>query len=347
MKRSILIWLALCILVLILLIVLFYSKAPIQENELDLGKVHIDSLSARNFLKSDSIKIRRLDTDYRPSGVLPILDLEPVSDRDCRDLLDRLMIRYSLEGKVFYMKDILAVQGHDVALWVNRASGAFKMTRIRESMSTQASINSKEALQIALDHVAREQLVQLSDSEELDVLFVSAVENAVTQKGEEASVDKFLSDHYVAFGRRYKGIPMVGSELILRLNGNGDVAMIKRVWRRIEQFGTAEVRVTETPLEQLIARSPEFQERFPDTTVSAEDIHVVSKRCGFLEAPADFHQRQLRPGCDVTFHIGNGRDEALSQILLPLETDISREQLLGRRFNGQAMEVLPPRAHDE
>ncbi len=340
MKRRTLIWLALCILVLILLVgrVFFCPKAPVQENELDLGRVNINSPLARDFLKTDSIKIRRPDTDYRPSGILPILDLEPVNDSACRELLDRLMKKYSLEGEVLYMKEIYAVQGQDAALWVDRASGAFKMTKIRESMSTQASIDSDEALQIALDHIAREQLVQLSDDEELDVLFVSAVRNAVSRKGEETPMDEFLSDHYVAFGRRYKGIPIAGSELTLRLDGNGDVAMVKRVWRRIEQFDTAEVRVTETPMEDLIARDSEFQERFPDTPVSAEDIHIINMQCGFLEAPTDFAQRQLRPGCNVTFHIGDSRDEAPSQIFLSLETDVSRDELLGKQFDSQVQQ---------
>lgn len=347
MKRTIMIWLSLCILILIVLFILFGPKTPPKQNLLDLGKVHIDSPIARDFLGSDSVKIRRLDTPYQPSGVLPVLEFEPVTDLDCRELLDQLKKKYSLEGEVLYMRDIFALRGSDVTVWVSRASGAFKLTKIRESMPTPASINSHEALQVALEQVAKEQLIQLSDGEELDVLYVSAVMNAVTQKDEDVPVDEFLSDHYVAFGRRYKGIPIVGSELILRLDGNGDVAMINRVWRRIEQFGTAEVRVTETPMEQLIVRDSEFQERFPDTLVSAEDIHIVSRQCGFLEAPTDFLQRQLRLGCNVAFHVGDGRDEALSQIFLSLETDVSRDQLLGKRSDGQVQQDRPPRARDE
>jgi hypothetical protein len=217
------------------------------------------------------------------------------------------------------------------------------MTRFRESMSTPASIGSGEAIQIALDHIARNKLVQLSDSEELDVLFVSAVKNAVTRRGEESSVDQFVSDHYVAFGRRYKGIPVVGSELVLRLNGKGAVVMIKRLWRRVEQSSADEAQVSDAALERLIVGSTEFKERFAEGVKFPMNICILSKRCGYLEAPTDFQQRHFRPGCEVTFHMGDGRDEGFSQILVPLEGDMPMERLFGEQLGGQSTTGSPPR----
>ena len=332
MKRKIWVPIVLLILVLLALLVLIRGEPLSQESVLDLGRVAIDSPVAREFLGADSIKIRNLHTDYRPSGELPILGLEAVTDRACREIVEQLVNKYSLDGDVYYTKDVFALKGQDVAAWVSRSSGAFKMTRTGKSMSEPASIGPIEALQMALDHVAKEQLVQLSDNEELDVLFVSGVKNALVQGDAETPEEEFVSDHYVAFGRRYKGIPIVGSELVLRLDGSGTVAMIERVWRRIEQFGKVKVRVPGTPIEQLIVRNPDFRERLSDMTVPEGDIHMVSQQCGLLEAPADFRQEELRPGCMVAFRLGEGHDEGLSQLFLSLETNVSRDRLLGRRL---------------
>jgi hypothetical protein len=306
-----------------------------RERGLDLGEVSIDSRIARDFLGTDAIRVRNPGTNYRPLSPLPVLSLEPVTDPDCRDILEQLINKYSLDGDVFYMKDIFVLKGPGVAAWVSRASGAFKMTKTHDGTSTQTSIDSMQALQLALDHVAGEQLVQLSDYEELDVLFVSTVKNTVVQVDVEAPSDGFVSDHYVGFGRRYRGVPIVGSKLILRLDGNGDVVMVQRNWRRIEQFGALEARVIDTQLEQLIATDPGLVENLPEKRISAEDIHIVSEHCGYLEAPVDFFQQQLRPGCQVAFRIGDRGDEALSQIVLSLESGVSRDQILGSQSYGQ------------
>jgi len=340
MKRKGVTWLALWFLALAALLTLRCAEPPPEDDLLDLGRVPVRDPAAQDLIGADSIRVRRPDTPYQPSGVLPVLEFEGVTDLDCRDLLDRLVKQYTLEGQVVHMPDILAFQGPDVALWVSRASGAFKLTRTRHSMATTASIDAHEALQIALEHVAEEQLVQLADGEELDVLFVSAVMNAVGYE-DDVPVDAFLSDHYVGFGRRYRGVPVVGSQLVLRLDGQGDVAMIHKVWRRVQQFDTAEARVTRTPLEELIVTAPEFQERLSGTRVAAGDIHIVERRCGYLEAPVDSLQRELRPGCEVAFRVGDGGDEGLAQMVVSLEDGVTRDRLLGARFDGRGPEFQP------
>jgi len=334
MKRNIILWLIVLFLILLVLFLLFKSKPPQQAGLLDLGTVPVENPDTRKFLNNDFIKIRNPETSYQPSGILPILVFDSVTDFDCRDLIDWLVKKYSIEGELFYLKDIYMVKGPDAAVWVSRSSGGFKLTRIRESMSVRSSIDARKALQIALDHVAKEQLVHLSEGEELDILYASAVMNVVVQNDGDVPMEEFPSDHYIAFGRRYQGIPIVGSKLILRLAGNGDIVMVNKEWRRIQQFNVAEAEVSEIPLERTIVANSEFKRKFPDTRVVAGDIDIISKKCGFLEAPVDFLQSKLRPGCEVVFSIGHHRDEANSQLTLPLEKNISMNQLLGRQLEG-------------
>ena len=53
--------------------------------------------------------------------------------------------------------------------------------------------------------------------------------------------------------------------------------------------------------------------------VSPEDITIVDQKCGYLEAPINYTQEYLRPGCSVSFKIEESTAETYPQIFIPLE----------------------------
>ncbi len=60
-----------------------------------------------------------------------------------------------------------------------------------------------------------------------------------------------------------------------------------------------------------------------------EEIRVLNLHCGYLEAPIDFEQELLRPGCLVSFSVGENPSDIADQLILALEEDGRPDKLLG------------------
>jgi hypothetical protein len=107
---------------------------------------------------------------------------------------------------------------------------------------------------------------------------------------EDVEVDEeFVSDRYVGFGRRYRGIPVVGSKLVVRLNGAGKVAIVSGECRRIEQEMAFQACAVDTPIADLILTDAGVNGRLRDGS-SLKTINIAGQNCGYLEAPADHRQ---------------------------------------------------------
>lgn len=69
----------------------------------------------------------------------------------------------------------------------------------------------------------------------MDIVIVSCIKNASVSSNNRTPSEEFISDYYVGFGRRFNGVPIIGSKLVLRIDGDGDVAMVNKTWRQIER----------------------------------------------------------------------------------------------------------------
>jgi hypothetical protein len=323
-----------------------------KTNALDMTKITVDSPKARRLLKADSIKIRRAKTDYIPTGELPVLKLESVNDDICQERLlavaDKFLTNKRGKMKVKSSGGTLALETEDASCWINRGSGSYNLTRTRNCMVVPTKIDHfNEVVQKALQHVGDNQLVDLIEGEEMDILFVSVVHNALSvaegsikdeSKQEDMKkyklVEEFKSDHYVGFGRRFKGVPIVGSRLVVRLDGNGELAMVQKNWRKITEVTTKKAVISSSPIPSLLVRSPGFFRQEGQKPVKAEDIRIRNMKCGYIEAPVNYRQEYLRPGCVVSFQVGP-RGENFSQTTTPLEEDVKLEQLLGIKYRSQ------------
>jgi hypothetical protein len=300
---------------------------------LDLAVVVIQSPEARAFFRSDTIRVRKTPSAYMPKGTLALLALDKPTEEECRDRLAGVLSAHGMKklGRMEKLGGALGIELEGASCWLHPASGGYKFTVTDSVMSKPTRLkNFKEAVQIGLDYIAKNQLIELGQDEEIDIVSVSAVHNALTEvKSPDLPIEQFVSDYYVSFGRRFRGIPVIGSQLTIRLDGDGDVAMEKMTWRHIRLVEEGKVRITETPLQELVFNSPQFQELWGSQEMSPEDIHITEFQAGYMEAPVSWVQEWLRPGCLVCFWVGKNKDEQASQILLSLEEQGSRELLWG------------------
>jgi hypothetical protein len=319
-------------------------------------KFKILSQEVRQALKQDAVRIRQPKEEFRPAAEWPVLVLEPADEsryqKEFEAAAGSFLWARNEEGTIKKSGGLLKLRTNTASGWASRASGSFKLTDTRDPMVAPAKIRDvNEAVQKALQYLCENRLVEMGDGEEMDILFVSTVKNArasVRQtagrttgpdlKGaEEIESDKleeeFNSDTYVGFGRRFNGVPIVGSRLVFRLDGNGKVAMIHKNWRKIvgiqERKEVIDV-VTLQGLRELIAGHPEVcaasKERKP---LLAEDIHLVNVEWGYMEAPSSYSQPSFRPGAVVLFKIGK-QGEGTSQLVVSLTRNVGLDNLWGR-----------------
>jgi hypothetical protein len=315
-----------------------------EADSISLTRVRIESREARAFLKSETISVRARRTSFVPKGELPIPRLETIDDNACRERLGDVMRRHFSDkqgaGNIKKRGEVFAVRAGSASSWIHRGSGSYKVTEAKQSMAVRQTKGEdfKKAVQLALYYIGKHQLVEMAEGEEMNVLFVSGVKNALATVQEEKPVDEFLSDYYVGFGRRFKGVPVIGSRLVIRLNGNGDVVMVERNWRRITAVSEQKAVVSNKSLPELMIKAPDFRERYDAKDVSPKDITIADAQCGYVEAPLDYVQDSLRPGCSVSFFIGKLRDETLPQMFVPLEEEGTVGKLLGSKYRERKTE---------
>lgn len=312
------------------------ATLPAQTPDLlDLTIVRIESDAARAMLKSGQIRVRDLHTTYIPKGELFILKTKAPDRQTCEATLGNLLHTISGQkpAKAKMVGNLMSIQLKDEVAWIHPASGGYKYTVTKNSMTKPTQFKDfKEAVQKGLDFIARNKIVTLGDGEELDITSVSVVNNVLSDvKTPERPLEQFESDYYVSFGRRFRGVPVIGSHITLRFDGEGKVAMITKNWRPIVAV-EASVPLREESIAEVIFQSPEFSEAYANRDLSPKDIHIANVQAGYIEAPFDFAQEHIRPGVLVNFWIGETRSEMDVEWLLPLEKDGDSARLLGKRI---------------
>jgi hypothetical protein len=244
-------------------------------------------------------------------------------------------------GNLLVVRNDTPTNNQPVA-WVDRTSGSYSFTSVANSMSVPTPFtNYQEAIQLALSYIGTRGLIQPVPDEQVDLLYVSAVENAYTRSDiPDSPLQQFRSDYYVAFGRRFRGVPIIGSELVLRLDGNRQVAMIRKNWRRITQVSSELITPSTNSLATLLTRDPRFYAKYTsDPTVDASQISIIDMKCGYMEAPVNFRQQELRLGGSLKFLIGTNGQENFPQINLSLEDGATLQSLWGREYQPSLLSV--------
>ena len=293
----------------------------------------IPSASARTLLKTNAISLRRNLTEYTPPNGIPVLRLEKITPELCRQRLTAAAKELGVTvpaGQIRDLTDALVIKTDEIAGWASLRSGAFRVMRLGAPMSIRSNYTDpQQPVLTALDFLARGRFVELADGEEMDLLFVRLVNNAVVQTDSlDTPTEQFASDYYVGFGRRYRGVPVIGSKIVLRINGTGEVVMMNRNWRRIDGVSPQTMVLSKKPIGELVSNDRLFARR--TRAIEPRNVSVVAKECGYLEAPCGYEQPELRIGGLVRYHESPRQDEDCSKTTVPLEDGVTLDQLLGR-----------------
>lgn len=289
----------------------------IMQKKGSSGYYIVGDPSIKEFIGSDKLFIRTKNYTLRP-GKYPIIKLEEVKEEKVRNILEKNIQRFS-KDKVSekQIKDLNDIYGAEIGTkiyWVSKASGAYSFSETK-GMSTPSKINdSEEAVEIALKHLKESQLIELSENETIDVLFVSNVMNAVVYDGEKDPFMMYPSDYSVGFGRRYNDIPVVGSYLILRIGKEGELLGVQKNWRDISGVGSNLVEVKDFQISDLL----EYQlmkNKLSENKEYVEKIEVVSISCGYFEGDISNVQDRMGPGCLVNYKLPDS--EMVSQMAFP------------------------------
>jgi len=308
------------------------QEQPIDVLELDLTTIEVDSEAARELLGSDTIRVRNKRNLFVPRGELPVPRVKPLTDARIRERLVELLQGFGMDSrKLGELNNAYVVQLDQAVCWIHRASGGYKLTFTKNSMAAPTRVKHfREAVQRSLDLVAIHRLLTLTDREEVDIVTVAAVRNALTKvETAEQPVEEFISDYYVTFGRRFNGVPVVNSSLVVRIDGAGELAMVKRNWRDIGEISQQPVKITDRSIPELILQHPTTRNRYGSVKIGPEEVRVLELRCGFLEAPVDVAQEIFRPGCLVSFSVGESGSDIADQLMLALEEGQNADELLG------------------
>jgi hypothetical protein len=300
-----------------------------EKQNVDLAEYKIVNTAVAKYLKAETIKVRRFSFTDRPQEPLAVIKFREPDNRVFEDRLNKILKIFSHEQvKIKKEDNTLTAKHKDFVCWLHQASGGFKYTARRNGPLETSFRDFKEAVNTALELVEKTRIVRLVEGEEMDILAVSTINNAVaTVEKPENPQELFISDYYVSFGRRFNGIPIVGSYLTFRFNAEKKPVMIKMNWREIDSTGEI-VKPIKKEITEILLKHPDFCQSFGEER-RTEEIFVTQMQSGYIEAPLNFKQIVLRPGSLVSFKMRSRMDEEAVQLVLPLEDGYAGKSILG------------------
>ena len=300
-----------------------------EKQNVDLAEYKIENAAVAKYLKTDKIKVRRFYFKDRPQEPLPVIKLREPDKTVCKDRLNKILkILGHEQAKIQKKGNTLTAKHIDFVCWLHQASGGFKYTAKRNVVAKTSFRDFKEAVNTALKLVEKTKIVRLVQGEEMDILAVSTINNAVaTVEKPENPQELFISDYYVSFGRRFKDVPIVGSYLVFRLDAKKNPVMIKMNWREIISSGEI-VTPMKKEVTEILFKHPDYCRSFGEEK-NQKDIVITQMQSGYIEAPLNFKQIELRPGSLVSFKMRSRMDEEAVQLVLPLEEKYAGKSILG------------------
>ncbi len=181
--------------------------------------------------------------------------------------------------------------------WVAKNSGAMSIKRNDYERGISQIDNAEMAVDRALVVLA-ESGFRLDERVSLDVVDIGVIRRAawveheggalepVVFRGErDELVTDFDTSFIVVFGRRYAGVPILGSKLVVRLDSDGEAAAILQHWRDI--------------IERREMETINVAEALEEQAAGLEDgLEVAAVECGLVEAEViGYGQEQAGVAC--------------------------------------------------
>jgi hypothetical protein len=272
-----------------------------EDDAEDLLKQNI-----QKFSKSTTVKEQINDSKDNILNLMnPIIKLTQKTNNNIEYLLKQNILGSSKSTteneQIEDFDSFLSTRAGDKICWVTKASCGYSVQDVENMMVEPTTITrTQEAVDFALKHIPDLQLIELGDGESLDLIFVSNIRKAAYYEDEDEPCEDYTSDYMVGFGRQYKGIPVIGSQLVLRLGRNGELLGVQKNWRNIVEESSKMLKVDDSKLiEQLTEKLISL-----GNIKSSEDmdkIEVISMSCGYFEGLISNTQEKMGLGCLVNY----------------------------------------------
>jgi hypothetical protein len=263
------------------------------------------TIEAKNALGTTVLPVRGNNPQLKGTSIYTPR-LEPVTSLGLKTLLSK---RYTLiAGEKPVIKDkgwvFSASNGH-FSMWIEKSTGIFLLVdRIRSGKGILDIYNDQQAVDVAVRHLARNGLLTLTAGESLDVLSVARTVGVMVDKSTKKPVPVIYSnrppskihtvEYTTTFGRRFLGVPIVGSRIQVRMSPAGKLLGVFAHARRISGSSVKPVSFQDTTV-NFAARLNQAAraDGFPG------GVKEISSACGFIEGPFGYKQTELLPGCAV------------------------------------------------
>lgn len=322
------------------------TAAAVLEGKslLNLNVVKLESEAAKKLNNGNSELPLRPISYVIPDEVLDVQDgtrriprirFASHDDAACKERLRELVGKFfsnSLtDSAVLEDTDSFSIDVRSQGMgYVAKETGAITLRRHDVDRGPSSIENETKAVEMALERVAEADLLSLSPDESLDLVGVHQTRYATyPTRGPdgEPDVEKALSEgtiphvgeYTVYFGRRYRGVPIVGSGLGVRLDAQGKLVAFMKRWRDIEGVDEAVELLGETQIGRK--RSQVFNDNYP--------LHRVA--CGYFEdsSTVGIRQSSAGVGCELIYTNPDAVEE--SQKYLQERINISSDTSLSLR----------------
>jgi hypothetical protein len=282
----------------------------IEEADLAAISYSLTSESARELVGADSIEKR--PQSFGISGPMTELVFREYSDAEAETRLSKmaaLFIGAETKAEIVDNGSSMALPLEKGFAYVSKSSGAFAVGIHDTEMEPIVVENAEEAVNLALEQIANLDILDLAIDESLDVIAISSTHYAgwheneqgetvplyLSVEGSSEPVTEFKSSYKVVFGRRYRGVPIIDSKLVVRLDHKGRLASFKRRWRDIDE----EMSNASKPVELL----SDSEILASQTLANEEDFELDGVQCGYVEASASgYAQSSAGVGCKYYYY---------------------------------------------
>ncbi len=206
------------------------------------------------------------------------------------------------------------VTGEHETLYINKGNSSFKYRKLNADV-VPVEMEYQEAVEEALVIVNQLDILRLKEGETLELMGVNKTWNAFYDGGaplpEQVQIagydpdapDKFVSEVEVVFGRRYYGIPILGSKLIVRMGANAELTGVSKFWRDIDLSSSNEDRIAVSDYYDELANS--YSNELTQGMVYDRSF------CGYFEASVFGGRRQSQAPLVCDYYFTN-HEETLS-----------------------------------
>ena len=308
-----------------------------------------DSLSIA--IRSDDVltafgqdRILRRSEDFRMTAdQLPLVKFVGPEKRITRDRLVQmaaLVIGGEVKNALWKEEsDFFSVKLENGLAYSEKNTGSAVIHRIYTNKHPTSLEGAEDAVNRALEEVVENSLLTLHPDETLDIVSITSTHYAIYGddaegnpasvrfqfNGENEAVSEFQDEYMVHFGRRFRGVPVIGQTLGVKLDADGNLISFQKEWRDIASESGKSNLVSLRSASDIVAAAEDQLKR-------AEQEEVESMQCGYVEGDASFAQSEAGIGCQVIVRNFDVREAMSSNRVVWVNASTADHPLFGKKI---------------